>query len=408
MTKDTKDRIFFLAISTIIVVAALLAAYSGVPSPDTAAEPVTLIVASDLHYISPELTDHGAYYQELIESGDGKTMEYCEELTDAFIEQVIAQHPDGLILSGDLTFNGAKLSHTALADKLRLIKNAGIPVLVMPGNHDLESSMAASFHGDGFTHVESIDARQFDEIYRRFGPEEAIAGDDASLSYVAELTPTLWVLMLDVNAVDRPGTVMEQTLQWVGRQLQAAARQGACVVAVSHQNILAHSSLFSSGYVMGNSNRLLALYEQYGVICNLTGHMHMQHIAQSENGLPEIATSALLVWPNQYGVLTLEGTQAEYHTVPVNVEPPDISDYAYAFFWDTAYRQAEAESNDEQLARFFADINTAYFSGRMDRVAWDDTLFQRWQDRPVFLSAYIQSIFDGGFQNHTAYSFSFD
>ena len=68
---------------------------------------VTLFVATDLHYLSPELTDHGAYFQQMIRDGDGKAMEYCEELTDAFVEQVIAQRPDVLILSGELTFNGA-------------------------------------------------------------------------------------------------------------------------------------------------------------------------------------------------------------------------------------------------------------------------------------------------------------
>ena len=55
-------------------------------------------------------------------------MEYCEEVTDAFIRQVIEEMPDALILSGDLTFNGEKASHVALAEKLSTIENAGIPV----------------------------------------------------------------------------------------------------------------------------------------------------------------------------------------------------------------------------------------------------------------------------------------
>ena len=33
-----------------------------------------LIVATDLHYLAPDLTDHGAAFTPLTESGDGKLM----------------------------------------------------------------------------------------------------------------------------------------------------------------------------------------------------------------------------------------------------------------------------------------------------------------------------------------------
>lgn len=376
---------------------------------------VTLFVATDLHYLSPELTDHGAYFRQMIRDGDGKAIEYCEELTDAFVEQVIAQRPDALILSGDLTFNGAKLSHTALAEKLLLIKNERIPVLVLPGNHDLENPMAASFNGDGFTLIDSINSQQFEEIYQAFGLNEAMDRDNASLSYIAELTPGLRLLMLDVNTADSPGVLTNSTLQWVERQLREAERKGSRILAVSHQNLLEHNSIFAYGFVMGNSAALLSLYEKYNVICNLSGHMHIQHIIQSENGLPEIASSLLIISPNQYGVLTLDGTSASYDTAKVNVSLPtsknsdsdndliDFPDYAHTFLWNTAYRQAEAELNDvpelEQMCAFFAEVNTAYVSGRMNTVTWNNTIFQMWKAQNTFMSAYLQSIFDDGFRN---------
>lgn len=409
----TRDRVIFLVVS----IAALMAAGISIRSDESRQnaayaplEPVTLLIATDLHYLSPELTDYGSYFQELIADGDGKAMEYCEEITNAFVEQVIAQKPHALILSGDLTFNGAKLSHTALTEKLRRIEGAGIPVLVLPGNHDLENPMAASFHGAGYTLVESIDRRQFRELYQDFGLGEAIAKDSASLSYVAEPAPGLRVLMLDVNTAEAPGTLTEETLQWAERQLRSAARQGIRVLAVSHQNLLAHNSLFSYGFVMGNNEALLALYEKYGVICNLSGHMHVQHTGQSVEGLPEIATSSLLVAPNQYGVLTLNGTAAEYHTVTVDGE---FSGHAASFLWDTSFHRAAEELNGdvaeaEDMKRFFADINTAYISGRMDTVSWNDTMFQRWKERQTFLYVYLQSILNDGFQDHTKYTFSFD
>ncbi len=413
----TRNRAIFSAALTILVlVLAVTLKSSYLKQASGLAAPVTMFVAADLHYLSPDLTDHGSYFQELTAGGDGKAMEYCEEITEAFVEQVISQCPDVLILAGDLTFNGEKLSHAALTEKLRRIEAAGIPVLVLPGNHDLENPMAASFQGTGYTFVEGIDEEQFETLYWDFGLGEAVARDPSSLSYAAELSQGLRILMLDVNTVDAPGTLTDQTLRWVEQQLKNAAQQRACVVAVSHQNLLPHNSLFSYGFVIDNCEPLLALYEKYGVICNLSGHMHVQHIAQSEKGLPEIATSSLLVSPNQYGVLSLDGTSAEYHTAAALAsvsENEEISEYAKSFLWDTSYRRAAEElgggiPGEERMKTFFADVNSAYFSGRMDAVSWNDDAFQDWKQQGTFLYAYLQSILDDGLQNHTQYTFTFD
>ena len=102
-----------------------------------------LLTATDLHYIAPTLTDNGALFTDLIEQGDGKAMAYSDALIEAFVAQVIAEKPDALILSGDLTFNGARESHEALSLRLARVRDAGIPVFVLPGNHDLNSSSAA-------------------------------------------------------------------------------------------------------------------------------------------------------------------------------------------------------------------------------------------------------------------------
>ena len=45
-----------------------------------------LVTATDLHYLSPELTDHGETFWQVMKNGDGKVTEYCEELFDAFLQ----------------------------------------------------------------------------------------------------------------------------------------------------------------------------------------------------------------------------------------------------------------------------------------------------------------------------------
>lgn len=55
-------------------------AYTAEPEED-----LTLYVATDLHYLSQSLTDHEEAFKTFVESGDGKQLDYIEEILDAFI-----------------------------------------------------------------------------------------------------------------------------------------------------------------------------------------------------------------------------------------------------------------------------------------------------------------------------------
>ena len=233
-------------------------------------EGITLAVATDLHYLSPRLYDNGELYTKMIGNSDGKTMKYIEELTEAFICQIIESAPDALILSGDLSFNGEQDSHIELAEKLRRVEDAGIPVLVIPGNHDLDNSKAYAYTGDSYHSVDSVGRDAFAEIYAELGYSRALSRDEDSLSYIAEITPDLRILMVDVNTQEEPGFLDESSLNWIDEQLRQASEAGAKVVAVSHQNLFQHNSMFRGGFVIGNGRLLGALFEKYGVICNLS------------------------------------------------------------------------------------------------------------------------------------------
>lgn len=256
-----------------------------------------LFTATDLHYIAPTLTDNGALFTDLIEQGDGKVMAYSDALIEAFVAQVIAEKPDALILSGDLTFNGARESHEALSLRLARVRDAGIPVFVLPGNHDLNSSSAARFEGDGYTRVDGVTAGEFAALYHAFGFDGALSRDADSLSYVAALSDDLRLLMLDVNTSAAPNAVLKGTLSWARRQLMQAQADGCRVVAVSHQNLIDHSGLLSSGFTIRNADALRRLYAVSPVLCNLSGHIHLQHMGQTDSGLWDIATSSLAVSP---------------------------------------------------------------------------------------------------------------
>ena len=399
----------------------LLALMAALMPAARADEGHTLLIATDLHYISPALTDHGAYFTRMLENGDGKVTAYIDELTDAFLREVIARRPDGLILSGDLSFNGARRSHEDLAAKLRSVREAGIPVYVIPGNHDLYSYMSASFEGDAFTRVPSLTADEFADIYRDFGFDAALSRDPYSLSYMAEPVPGVRLLMLDTNTRHMEGAVAQNTFAWLETELQRALADGAKVIAVSHQNLLTHSGLLSDGFVIANAALLRSLYERCGVSVNLSGHIHMQHTAASSAGLPEIATSSLAVSPCQYGVLEIAGGTAQYHTKAVDVaawaEATGQTDenllhfrqYAADYFAATTRRRAaarmSADSVTSPMLAWLADFNAAYFSGRMDTLDAASDMAARWIDSDTFFGQYVQSILSEELKDHTRLSF---
>lgn len=371
-------------------------------------EPVTVYLATDTHYISPSLTDGGEYYQNMIRNGDGKFMTYNREINEAFLEKVIEDKPASLIVAGDLTFNGARESHEEFAAMLRRVEDAGVPVLAIPGNHDLTVKRAARFTGDSYELVNSIDATEYLELYKDFGREDSLDFDATSLSYIYEVSPNLRILCVDVNTVaGMSGLLTPGTLSFVEEQLKKAREDHAYVISVTHQTLLIHSELTSQGMSFINSDKLLELYEEYGVVANLSGHMHIQHIVVSDGGVPDIATGSLLTSPNYYGEITFSGKKMDYRAVPFEVKDiPDFAGASHDFLWDNAYRQGKENLTDsedsDELASFFADFNVAYIAGRSDLIPWDEQVIKKWKKTDTFVPRYFELVQKEGANDFTS------
>lgn len=414
MRKELFSPALFLAAAAVLITAAALLASreraSGRPALRPM-EPLRIAVAADLHYLSPALTDGGSYFTQVITNADGKLMQYSDALTEAFADEIIRTQPDVLILPGDLTFNGARESHTALIEKLRRISDAGVRVLVMPGNHDLENSMAAAFHGDSFTRVDSITQAEFAALYAPFGYGDALSRDEASLSYVSEISPGLRLLFLDTNLPEAPGELREATLRWAEEALQAAQEAGARVICVTHQTALQHNSVFTDGFTIRGADALTVLLQRYDVRCTFCGHMHIQHL-RTLGSLTEIAVSSLAVWPCQYGILDVNADGGSFSTAAVDV--PDVSgfaEHAQAFFDANTLRQGSAAVSDagdrDAMLEYLAQMNRGYYSGRMDAVRVDPTLQQAWEAADPFIAAYLRSLTEDAGQDFTQTTFTF-
>ncbi|QHQ62275.1 hypothetical protein Ana3638_17020 [Anaerocolumna sedimenticola] len=129
--KNKRNLVKLLTIFLVILILILLARYfyslyskkdNIQYSHNTSDKNQTFYVASDIHYLSEKLTDHGVAFEKYISSGDGKQLNYIDNILNAFITDIKKVKPDFLIISGDLTNNGEKESHLDLADKLKTIE----------------------------------------------------------------------------------------------------------------------------------------------------------------------------------------------------------------------------------------------------------------------------------------------
>lgn len=286
-----------------------------------------LILGTDIHYLSRTLTDGGERFQQMVEHGDGKVVTYVEQITDAFLEEVIRQKPDVLILSGDLTLEGEKKSHEELAKKLYQVESAGIPVLIIPGNHDINNHAAAQYIGEDRMPAEFTTPEEFREIYRDFGYDEAASEDKLSLSYTFDLDPSTRFLMLDTCQYRRQalvgGAILSDTYDWIEEQLEDAWDNGMNVIPIAHHNLLDESEIYVDNCTIEHSEQLVEMLEDWDISLFLSGHLHVQHTKRSEEnrGVWEMVTSSLATPACQYGVLDFWDNGAfSYHTRAVDVQ----------------------------------------------------------------------------------------
>lgn len=358
-----------------------------------------IIVTTDTHYLSDRVNDHGKAFTDMVNNSDGKMVQYSNEIFDAFANDVISQKPDAVILSGDLTFNGEKASHEDFAKKLDAIQNAGVQVLTIAGNHDIDISNSVEFKDDEYILTESVTPDEFKELYYNFGMAQAESVDTNSLSYLYKVNNDLYVLMLDTNAYGK-NFVQDSSYEWIREQLEFIKKHHADVITVSHQNLFAHNEQLSFGYQLYDADELLALYNEYGVKCNLSGHIHMQHI--KENGVTEIATASLSVAPSQYGIVEYNGN-IQYNTRAINMtEIADFSTVATEFFKQSGrnrtmeqLKNANLTQEEKQiLADTFAELNSSYFAGTEYDADQIKDGIKLWENKDEFMSKYILTMLE--------------
>lgn len=378
-------------------------------------EPPTLMLASDLHYMSSTTHDDGKAFWSMVEHDDGKIDQYSEEMLDTLVETAIENHPTALALTGDITLNGERINHELLAKKLQKVQDAGIPVVVIPGNHDIQNKNASTYFGDKREKAEYLESgKDFYDIYHEFGYDQSPNRDEASLSYVYPLDPSHWLLMMDSCIYDDgnhvEGRISDATLGWMETHLRVAKEHGIQVIVLAHHNLLQESRLFTTQCEMENGPEVTALLEKYQVPLYISGHLHVQRIREhvtgpglegTQDGIHEIVLSPYSFPNNQYGMLSWDlQDNMTFETRKADVaawakangsENPELLNFAD---WSLQYAKSVIQEQVKQtitmvpddlkaeMALMYADLYFPYCLG--EAVPWNDakttkayTLWQR-------------------------------
>lgn len=378
-----KKKPLFITI-TIISLAAMLCALVGCSKAE-----LTIVHVSDMHYFSPSLIEDEDFMWSVAMKGDGKDTVQSALIAEAFVDDMLELKPNAVVITGDLTLNGEEASHNELRGLLTKLKDNGIDVFVMTGNHDVNTT-AYRYTKDGVEEIPSFGSQQFEDHWWDFGYGDALSQDRWSNSYIAKLNDTTWLLSVDSNTGSK-GTVRRSTLDWIEENLKEAQANGIRVVSATHQNLFVHNDGFVWGYQLNNANALIELYERYGVEVNLSGHLHVQTIAES-NGIADIAVSSLVDTPLQYGILTVSGSRLSYRTKEISNK--ELKDKARQVFDAcTAYKvESELGDVDQRMLDIAVQLNREYFLGKFSKV--DEEALHLWEQSDGFFGGYLISIYE--------------
>lgn len=254
-----------------------------------------IAVISDPHVISEELAENPTAWETTVNSSR-KLLDYSKEVFDELMKEFESEKPELLLITGDMTEDGGSKSHEYVAGELAKLEAKGVKVYVIPGNHDIGSTMSEA----GFA-----------ETYAAFGyGEDVTRGPESnSLSYVCEPVPGLVLVGIDSHS----GSLAEGTLDWVCTQAENAQKAGKQVIAMMHHPLFPHingANLFIDTYTVAGYENVRNRLADAGIKAILTGHFHVTDNAKDWNAdktaeIYDLNTGSPLSYPCDYRMLTL-------------------------------------------------------------------------------------------------------
>lgn len=350
------------------VIAAVIAASVGVGIWAVVTKKPTfkMAILSDLHvFAEPQVGDPNSEAYRDFDS-NGRYLLFSEALLKSAVDELLASDCEVLLVSGDLTESGTKASHIAVARELKRLAATGKKVFVIPGNHDINTG--ADTYENGIEEpTENVSPGEFAEIYAECGYNAALARDEKTLSYTADLNGEYRLIAIDAQRHedgDTDGPALDDRLMaWIEEQLDACKADGRKPIGMMHYPLLDHLGAMLGGMGMddlkvNNSKALSDLLISGGMKYIFTGHLHAQNIELYQNGTGEIydvETGALGAYPSPMRFFTsYKKEEAITSAVLRKIDEKNLPSYI------TSEMKAEMQKD---LQGFLAD----YFDAAMTR-----------------------------------------
>lgn len=277
-------------------------------------------VISDTHLIADSLHDHGQAFSQMQKTSQGKDLYYQETALSAFVRMAQKKKPATIIVTGDVTFNGERVSAEKFAEIFKPLEETQL--LVLPGNHDIYDGWAREFRGKKQYYAGQISPRMWRNIFKT-SYKNAVSVDDKSLAYSVQLNPDYLLILADSNdygkeeATTAPATagfLGREQRRWIKAQLQYASENNLQVIFCMHHNLYAHNPAVNKGYVVDDYRELRKLLAQYNVKLVFSGHIHAQNIMLPQDPCPatEVVTASFCSNDQGYGVVKVSPKEVSY------------------------------------------------------------------------------------------------
>lgn len=184
------------------------------------------------------------------------------ELLQAAVREVVALEPDLVLVGGDLTSEGYAGEFRTAQRFLEPIMHAGMPTIVVPGNHDSKNV--------GYLHFRDT-----------FGPGDVDGKGDRVLHLTSSANDgqaprTVSIVALDSTKPDfAEGEIGRERYSWIRKQFEPAADLR---ILALHHHLVPVPGTGRERNTVWDAGDMLAMLPELGIDIVLSGHKHVPFI----------------------------------------------------------------------------------------------------------------------------------
>ncbi len=332
-------------------------------------KPLKVNIISDIHYYSKEtgITGKGFEKENVKTPND---LLNCEEILTSLMNQLAEDESDIVLVSGDVTTKAEREAHEGVIRLLRSLKEKGKRVYVITATHDYhDGDVTRKYVGDEAVEVPAVKREELYDMYREFGPDEAIAVHRESMSYIVQLCDGYRLFALNDDSNHKNGSgFSEECFEWISEQIKDANLNGQFIIPMTHHPMLSPSPFYKiigGGNIMKDADKRIDEFTEMGLHYMFTGHTHMQDISYklTEKGkvFYDITTAAAVGYPATYRKVEFRPAEGRIDVdsadVQCDINGRPLKEHLEDKFFGMIRRVVDAAGNDIPE---FARLATAF------------------------------------------------